>query len=99
MRGTPHVLQATRPQTCTKENLLPLGLQVQIQVSVVCVRACMYVWRHLYVLQTSRPQTCTKENLLPLGLQVQIQVSVVCVRACMYAWGTILSSSGFTPPP
>ena len=97
LRRAPYLLQAARPQTRTKENLLPLGLQVQIQVSVVCVRACVYAWRPLYVLQAARPQTCTKENLLPLGLQVQIQVSVVCVRACVYGRSTI-RSSGCMPP-
>ena len=59
MCGAPYVLQAARPQTCTKENLLPLGLQVQIQVSVVCVRACrvcMYVW------STIRSSGCTPPN-------------------------------------
>ena len=97
LRGAPYVLQAARPQTCTKENLLPLGLQVQIQVSVVHVRACKYAWSTIRSSGCTPPNPHQRKPSSPGAPSSDTGQCSVCACVCVCV-ETPIRSSGCTPP-
>ena len=78
-----YVLQAARPQTCTKENLLPLGLQVQMQVSVVCAYVCVCVETPIRSSGCTPPNLHQRKPSSPGAPSSDTGQCSVCVRVCM----------------